>query len=176
MFSKFGRISLVLGLLLLASWGSAAEKKPAEKSEAKSPATDPAARTVTIPGEIMKVLDKTKTPRIVVRVHYWIDTGTRISLLHYRDVTYRFDGDPVVRTKDVPKKEPKPDGTPQFYTPEQLREMKGDPKLPGYPKELSDLRPGMAVELSVVKDPDAAGTRPEDFLIRHVLIVRKPEK
>jgi hypothetical protein len=175
MFPKLRPIGLGIAILVLSSWAVGADKA-SDKSEQKKPSSDAPGRTVTIPGEIMKVLTKTKTPRIVVRVHYWIDTGTRYSLLHYRDVTYRFAGDPVIRTKEVPKKEPKPDGTPQFYTPEQLREMKGDPKLPGYPKELSDLHPGMVVELNVVKDPDEAGTKPEDFLIRYVLIVRKPKE
>jgi hypothetical protein len=177
MFPRLGQISLVLGLLLVVSWAAGADKKPADKSDEKKPSSDSAARAITVPGEIMKVLDDKKSPRVIVRVYYSLDTAARWKLLHHRDVLYRFDGEPVVRTKDVPKKEPKADGTPQFYTPEQLREMKGDPKLPGYPKELSDLKPGMVVELSVAKDANAAGTKPEDFLIRYVLIVRnKPEK
>ena len=176
MVPNVGRIGLVLGLLLVVSWAAAADK-PADKSEGKKPSTDSNARTITVPGEIVKVVDLKDSPRVMVRVFYSYDTAARWKLLHHREVLYRFDGDPIVRTKEVPKKEPKADGTPQFYTPEQLREMKGDPKLPGYPKELSDLKAGMQVELNMVKDPEKTGLHPDDFLIRHILIVKnKPDK
>jgi hypothetical protein len=45
-------------------------------------------------------------------------------------------------------------GFPKKYTAAELKELKGDnPKLPGYKGDVSDLKTGIQVRVSVVKDP-----------------------
>lgn len=58
---------------------------------------------------------------------------------------------------DVNVRRPKPPaafddkGNPKRYTRKELRELKGDPKLPGFPAEFSDLKPGQYVQVVLVR-------------------------
>jgi hypothetical protein len=61
--------------------------------------------------------------------------------------------DVVVRSASPP---PKFDdkGNVKKYTAKELKDLRGDTKLPGYPRDFDDLRPDQVVELRLVKPKD----------------------
>jgi hypothetical protein len=67
--------------------------------------------------------------------------------------------DAVIRFKKPPKQYDD-NGKPISPTEAQLKELKGDPKLPGYKAEFSDLKPGQVLEirLSRLKKPTNNGS------------------
>jgi len=52
-------------------------------------------------------------------------------------------------------------GQPKKHTKEELIKLKGDPKLPGYKGEFSDLQTGQIVEIILVRRKDAPVARPK---------------
>jgi hypothetical protein len=51
-------------------------------------------------------------------------------------------------------------GKPKKYTPAELKELKGDPKLPGYAGDFDSLRPGQIVTIKLMKMKDTPKAKP----------------
>jgi len=68
-------------------------------------------------------------------------------------------------------------GNPKKYTRKELRELKGDSKLPGYPAEFSDLKPGQYVQVTLVRKkgvrrkPKDAAVDPTDEYYPHMSLI-----
>jgi len=164
--------TMVAGLLTMAGNLPAADTK----GDTKVPA--PSAQFVTA-GQIVGEVTKVELPakghpetKLTIRVSWYARGGKgRGAKEEHKDHVLLFADGPNVRTKQLPKKDPKPDGTPQFFSPAELRELKGDPNLPGYAKQLSDLGPGMIVEAHLFKDPKADKDHQDERLIHYVMII-----
>ena len=64
------------------------------------------------------------------------------------------DGDTIIRTEIQPEQFDEK-GKPKKFTKEELKELKGDPKLPGYKAEFGDLKPGEVVKVVFAKPKEA---------------------
>jgi hypothetical protein len=74
-----------------------------------------------------------------------------------KDVEWQATDDAKVRRREPP---PQFDdkGRVKRYTKKELKELKGDDKLPGYPAEFSDIKQDQIVEVTLVRKKDAART------------------
>jgi hypothetical protein len=165
--------TLVAGLLMMAGSVPAADTKGDTKASAPSTQYVKAGQLV---GEVTKVELPAKghpEAKLTIRVSWYAPAGKGRGPAkeQHKEYALLFADGPNVRTKQVPKKDPKPDGTPQFFTPAELRELKGDPNLPGYAKQLSDLAAGMIVEAHLLKDPKADKDHQDERLIQYVMII-----
>ncbi len=75
--------------------------------------------------------------------------------LYVNDVELTATDDVVVRVAQPPANFDEK-GKIKKYTKKELRELKGDPKLPGYQGEFSNLRQNQIVQISLVKRKEAA--------------------
>jgi hypothetical protein len=78
-------------------------------------------------------------------------TPTKIDLVTTEDVVVRLA---------VPRPEFDEKGKLKKHTAKELKELKGDPHLPGYAGEFSDLKTNLIVTLSLVRKKDAPRPKP----------------
>jgi len=69
---------------------------------------------------------------------------------HHQDYTMDFASDATARVKHYPPKV-KADGKKGVCTPEEYQKMKGNPLLPGWKAELSEVKVGQLVEAIIVR-------------------------
>jgi hypothetical protein len=169
-------VGLVAVILMVAESVPAADTKGDAKSSAPSSPITQFVKAGQLVGEVAKLEPSGKghpEAKLTIRVSWYAPAGKGRGPAkeQHKDHVLLFADGPNVRTKQIPKKDPKPDGTPQFFTPAELRELKGDPNLPGYAKQLSDLAPGMMVEAHLLKDPKADKDHQDERLIHYVMIM-----
>jgi hypothetical protein len=87
-----------------------------------------------------------------------------------RNVEIRLADDAVIRFTKAPKQFDEK-GNPVAPTPEQLKALKGDRKLPGYAAELSDLKEGQIVKVTLAKQ-----RIPKDLTTSGAGDEKKPQK
>jgi hypothetical protein len=65
------------------------------------------------------------------------------------------------------------DGKPVAYTPAEKQQLRGNPNIPGYKADLSELKVGQKIEAHVVKLPPAAANKdkPDEMFVRWALIL-----
>jgi hypothetical protein len=78
--------------------------------------------------------------------------------------------DVKVRTKNPPVAYDDK-GNKKKYTAKELKELKGDSKLPGYSAEFNDLKQNQVVEVSLVRKKSDKGKQP---LAGVIMIVTQP--
>src|SRR5713226_9614989 len=79
--------------------------------------------------------------------------GAKLTTAHV-DFELETDGDTIIRT-EVLAEQYDDKGKPKKFTKEELKELKGDPKLPGYKAEFSDLKQGEMVKVVFAKPKEA---------------------
>jgi hypothetical protein len=84
---------------------------------------------------------------------------------HHQDYVMDFTSDAQARIKHLPPKLDE-NGKRTFYTSQELQNLKGNPVVPGYTAELSQLKVGQLVEAHIVRVP-----KQKDFLVRWALIL-----
>jgi hypothetical protein len=89
------------------------------------------------------------------------------STVHHQDYTMNFTSDAQARIKHLP---PKLDesGKKTFYTSDELQKLKGNPVVPGYMAEISQLKVGQLVEAHMVHVP-----KQKEQLVRWALILNE---
>lgn len=172
-------IALVVAPFALAQ-GTSEKKSEPKKESARPTQSRKFVNTQGATGEVLKVDASADPPKLTFRVTWFTvtrgRTGGPMKQVHTRDYTLPFAGTPEVKSLKIPRKAPKADGTPQQYTADELQKLKGNTKLPGFAKQLSDLQPGMIVELHLVRDANDRTEKPEDRLISWILIVNDDAK
>jgi len=87
-----------------------------------------------------------------------------------QDVKVMTIDDVKIRTKNPPVAYDDK-GNKKKYTAKELKELKGDSKLPGYTAEFNDLKQNQVVEVSLVRKKSDKGKQP---LASMILIVNQP--
>jgi len=84
-----------------------------------------------------------------------LEQQARMYKVESKDVDYEVQSqdEVVVRTMILPERFDDRGKVIKKFTREQLKELKGDPKLPGYKAEFSDLIQGQLVEARLVRKP-----------------------
>ncbi|HTU16527.1 MAG TPA: hypothetical protein VMG10_00565 [Gemmataceae bacterium] len=118
-------------------------KSTVQKPDARKAKEKPAERWIkagTVAGKLSGVNEAKKT----LRFHLEVAKGKWV------DPEWQATDDVKVRTRNPP---PAFDdkGKPKRYTKKELRELQGDPKLPGFPAEFSDLKTGQYVQVTLVQ-------------------------
>jgi hypothetical protein len=70
-------------------------------------------------------------------------------------------------------------GNVRKYTAQELRELRGNGRLPGYKADLQDLQPGQLVEVYLYRRRHAAGEKPQESvrpIVRLVLILNEAQR
>ena len=88
-----------------------------------------------------------------------------------QDVKVMTIDDVKVRTKNPPVQYDDK-GNKKKFTSKELKELKGDPKLPGYSAEFNDLKQNQVVEVSLVRKKSDKGSKQP--LASVILIVTQP--
>lgn len=130
-------ISSVLGLPVLGAEDKA--KKDTPKAREK-----PAKKWIkagAVAGKVVAVNEANKSLRIQLKV-------TKKKNV---DVEWQSIDDVKVRKPNPPPQFDSKGRVKKRYTRKELRELKGDPKLPGFPAEFSDLKPGQYVQVTLVR-------------------------
>ncbi|MGH7170150.1 MAG: hypothetical protein ACRELF_01360 [Gemmataceae bacterium] len=163
----FALVGLLLSLSALGAQDKdkkAAPKKDADKAKAK-----PAEKMIKVgtfgPLKVTRVDEAKKSLRIEYtngKKKEWVDW-------------HSIDDVKVRMVQPPPAFDDK--GNPKRYTRKELRELKGDPKLPGYPAEFSDLKPGQYVQVTLVRKrgvrrrPKDAAVDPTDEYYPHMSLI-----
>jgi hypothetical protein len=79
--------------------------------------------------------------------------GLKLTTAHV-DFELETDGDTIIRT-EVLAEQYDDKGKPKKFTKEELKELKGDPKLPGYKAEYGDVKQGEIVKVVFAKPKEA---------------------
>jgi hypothetical protein len=83
------------------------------------------------------------------------------STTQHRDFDLQSTEDAQVRLQDPPVQYDEK-GNRKKYTPKELRELKGDPKLPGYAADWSDLKVGQTVKVTVTRPKNKDKDKKDD--------------
>jgi hypothetical protein len=80
---------------------------------------------------------------------------------HHKDFNLETTADAKVRLQDPP---PQFDdkGNPKKYTPQELKDLKGDSKLPGYQADWTDLKVGQTVKVTLTRALDRKDDKNKD--------------
>ncbi len=177
MTSRSARIGGLLGLALaIGSVVTAADPAPTSSSS-----TTPTYITV---GDIVREVVSSDANSITLRETYFVQPARPVrgrpanpnanknTGWQHRDTTMNFTADATARIKRLPPKVGA-DGKKEGYNPEEFAKLKGNPNLPGFKAELSDLKPGQMVEVHIVRLAGAAKTKDasDGQLVRWALII-----
>jgi len=93
---------------------------------------------------------------------------------HHQDYVMDFTTDATARIQHLPQKLDE-NGKKVYYTPDEHQKLKGNPILPGFKADLTDLKVGQLVEAHVVRTPGSEKTKDksDDHLVRWALILNE---
>jgi hypothetical protein len=164
---RIAAVALAAGLTGLAV---ADDKKPADdkkQTESKAPDWSGFVKQSVLVGEVTKADEKGFTLKVV--------TGPppgRGQKPRTEDMRFAFAEGTLVRWKTLP---PKTDdkGKRQPYTSEEMKDLKSPPGAPGYAADRGDLKPGYAVELTLMRRKDVPATKAviPDLQVRYAVIL-----
>jgi len=135
----------------------------APTNDPKKPETDPKPDNKWVPfpsgkvsGEIVKLDENKKT--VTIKVTTILGNNAK----KYTEVDYAFLGDPQgkVRVPNPPLAF-EDSGAIKKLTIDEIKKLKGDPSLPGFPGGFSDLKTGQMVQITPLRNKDAKPGDPD---------------
>src|SRR3954447_5449820 len=118
-------------------------------------------KVTTIRGKVTAVYEDKRKLRVQIQVPTLQPNGRTYKIeMQAKDVEVQAIHDVVVRMSY-----PKPDfddkGRPKKYTKAELKELKGDSKLPGYKAEFGDVQTEQIVQITIVRKKGASTAKPK---------------
>jgi hypothetical protein len=154
------RVVTLLAALAVVISSQAAQEKEKDKSDKDKPKSEKKENLARLPNITGKLANPgSDKGKMVLSLPYATPqlSGTRVHIREgHKEVDLTPDDDMVVRKADPPIFYE--NGKPRRPTSKELKEAKGDPNLPGYQADLSDLKRGQIVTCYyAVKKPGKKG-------------------
>jgi hypothetical protein len=154
--------ALCVPALLLVGPAFAQKEKDKDKDKDKDLDKEKATQWVkvtTIQGKVTAVYEDKRKLRVQIQVPTLQPNGRTYKIaMQAKDVEVQAIDDVVVRLSY-----PKPDfddkGRPKKFTKAELKELKGDSKLPGYKAEFGDVQTDQIVQITVVRKKGAPASK-----------------